>query len=82
MSNVVIGSWCGGLTLTPADRAGEYLLAATPVYLTSEDIVRLVAIRFGVVDDEFASWVEAWASEPAEGETEHDQIARYWDRLP
>lgn len=80
--------WCGGIRLAPAGDGPEHALAQTPIYLTGEDLVLLLAFEHGefglteTLDENTAAWAAEWLRRQPGGSDEHDTVADYWDRHP
>lgn len=80
--------WCGGIRLSPAGDGPEHALAQTPIYLTGEDLVLLLAFEHGefglteVLDEGCAGWAAEWVEKHRAGVDDHDRVIDYWDRQP
>jgi hypothetical protein len=87
VAGLVVTRWCGGIRLAPAGGGPEHALAQTPIYLTAEDLILLLAFDHGefglteVLDEHVASWAVSRLERAATWD-DHDRVIDYWDRQP
>ncbi len=87
LDNVTAGRWCGGVHVTPREYEGAHALAATPAYLTADDLLTLLVFCMGegaseFVDENVVRQSLTYASSHSTPSDAHDHVISYWDRQP